>query len=108
MSALLLIEWAVVLGLQESVEILRLAMVGIVPLALELGKEFMLKHPWPKRLASNLLYGLFVEMVRYGLVVFALFAVTSFAIQEKVLYAMLYCGNFFAVVVVNTIVKWEK
>lgn len=83
-------------------------MTGLIPLALELGKLFLLRHPWPKRLASNLLYGLFVEMVRYGLVIFALFAVTSFAPQEKVLYAMLLCGNFFGVVVVNTIVNWEK
>jgi len=98
----------VVVSTQENVEELRLALTGLIPVSLEGLKNVVIEKRWPRRLSSNLLYGLIIEMIRYTLIIVALLCVTSLLNKEKALYAMLFCGNFFMAVAVNTIAYWDK
>lgn len=105
---LLLIEWVVVLLTQDNIEELRLVLAGLIPVGLEGLKNIVLEKRWPQRLANNMLYGLIIEMGRYALVIVALLCITSLLDKEKALYAMLFCGNFFMAVAVNTIANWDN
>ena len=105
---LLIIEWVAVLNVREGVEELRMVLAGVIPVVLEGLKTILIRHPWPSRLAKNMLYGLIVEVVKFAIVVVALWSITSGIDREKSLYALLFCGNFFMAYVVNIIAYWDK
>lgn len=98
----------VVLFTQTNIEELRLVLTGLIPVGLEGLKNVLLKKRWPKRFADNLNFGLMIEMIRYFLIIIALFCITSFLDKEKALYALLFCGNFFMAIAVNIWVQWGK
>lgn len=101
-------EWQTGLALGYEVEPVRMVLTAMLPCVLEWVKQMMIERGWPARLAKNMLFPLMVEMVRYILIIVALMLLTSMLSKEKSLYAILFCVNFFVVIIVNTIVNLEK
>lgn len=82
---------------------------ALVPGILELIKSVAIARKWPKRWAKSMeLYPLLLEMVRYIMLIIALFWLTSMLEKEKSFYAIAFCANFFLVLIVNTIANYDK